>query len=54
MIQLNSIQMCYKKWVVVNHLSSRQYSDLWDYSDACIFVKWTITVEGKNAINQEN
>ena len=52
-----------KKWVEVNDLSSGQYSvnknirfktsmlrlDLCDYSDACIVVKGTVTVEGNNA-----
>ena len=42
-----------KKWVKVNDLSSGQYSvnkmlrsDLCDYSDAYIFVKGIITIEG--------
>ena len=57
-----------KKWVEVNYLSSGQYSvnksitlktsmlrsDLCDYSNACIFVKRRVTVEGANDASKRN
>ena len=57
-----------KKWVEVNDLSSGQYSvnksitlktsmlrsDLCDYSNACIFVKRKVTVEGANDASKRN
>ena len=66
--EFNCIQICNKKWVQVNDLSSDQYSvnkkirfktsmlrsDLWDYSDAYIVVKGTITVEGNNVAKTRN
>ena len=58
--QFNCIEICDKKWIEINDLSSGQYSvnknirfktsilrsDLDDYSDAYIVVKGRITVEG--------
>ena len=57
-----------RKWTEVNDLSGRQYSvnknlmfkipmlrsDLCDYSDAYIFVKGTINVEGTNNAYEKN
>ena len=57
---MNSNENCDKKWIKKNDLWSGQYSanknirfknfmlrsNLWNYSDAYIVVKWTATVEG--------
>ena len=57
-----------RKWIEVNGLSDGQYylnknvkfktlmlrSDLYDYGDAYIVVKWRITVEGTNDTNERN
>ena len=57
-----------RKWIEVNDLSVGQYlvnkkirsetslyrSDLFDYSDANIIIKWKITVEGTNNVNKIN
>ena len=57
-----------RKWIEVNYLSSGQYpinknirfktsmqkSDLRDYSDAKIAVKWRITVDGTDDPNKRN
>ena len=62
------MEICDKKWVEENDLTSGQYpvnknikfkismlsSDSYDYSDAYIVVKGTITVEGDNDDKTKN
>ena len=57
-----------RKWIEVNDLSGGQYSvnkkirsktpmyrsDVFDYSDVNIVIKWKITVEGTNNVNKIN
>ena len=57
-----------RKWIEVNDLSGGQYSvnkkirsktpmyrsDVFDYSDVNIVIKWKITVEGTNNVNRIN
>ena len=59
---MNCFEICDKKWIEVNYLSSGQYtvdknirlktsmlrSDLCDYSGTYILVKWKITADGGN------
>ena len=67
-IRFNCIQICDKKWVEVNNLSSGKYSinkskrfeasmlrsDLCDYSDAYIVAKGIISVTGTHRANRRN